>query len=116
MAKPHKQYVPCLYNCKAGSFGQSDGEMPKTFQHKSEDYAQKSVYKKKSEVDKSHHRDIVIKHLGLESSDNAKANAIIIANANIGLNCQNIVPGNVANWVSHNNHIVANSFGLNNHV
>ena len=46
-------------------------KMPKKFQHKSEDYAQKSVYKKKSKVDKSHHRDIVTKHLALESSDNA---------------------------------------------
>ena len=51
-------------------------KMPKKFQHKSEDYAQKSVCKKKSKVDKSHHRDIVTKHLALESSDHAKAQAI----------------------------------------
>ena len=44
-------------------------KMPKKFQHKSEDYAQKSVYNK-YKVDKSHHRDIVTKHLTLESSDN----------------------------------------------
>ena len=51
-------------------------KMPKKFQHKSEDYAQKCVYKKKSTVDKSHHRDIVTKHLALDSSDNDKAKAI----------------------------------------
>ena len=50
--------------------------MPKKFQHKSEDYAQKAVYKKKSKVDKSHHRGIVTKHLSLESSDNGKGQAI----------------------------------------
>ena len=51
-------------------------KLPKKFDKKAEDYAQKSVYKKKSRTDKSKHRDQITKHLHWESSDNAKAKAI----------------------------------------
>ena len=51
-------------------------KLPKKFDKKAEDYAQKSVYKKKSRADKSKHRDQITKHLHWESSDNAKAKAI----------------------------------------
>ena len=46
--------------------------LPKKFDKKSEDYTQKSVYKKKSRDDKSKHRDQITKHLHWESSDNTK--------------------------------------------
>ena len=51
-------------------------KLPKKFDKKAEDYAQKSVYQKKSRTDKSKHRDQITKHLHWDSSDNAKAKAI----------------------------------------
>ena len=48
-------------------------KLPKKFEKKSEDYAQKSVYKRTSRADKTKHRDQITKHLHWESSDNAKA-------------------------------------------
>ena len=51
-------------------------KLPKKFDKKSEDYTQKSIYKKKSRCDKNKHRDQITKHLHWESSDNAKAQAI----------------------------------------
>ena len=51
-------------------------KLPKNFDKKNEDYAQKSVYKKKSKADKNKHKDQITKHLHWESSDNAKAQAI----------------------------------------
>ena len=41
-------------------------KLPKKFDEKSEDHAQKSVYKKKSRANKSKHRDQITKHLPLE--------------------------------------------------
>ena len=38
-------------------------KLPKKFDKKAEDYAQKSVYKKKSRANKSKHRNQITKHL-----------------------------------------------------
>ena len=51
-------------------------KLPKKFERKAEDYAQKSQYKKKSRVDKTKEKDQVTKYMNWESSDNTKANAI----------------------------------------
>ena len=50
-------------------------KLPKKFERKAEDYAQKSQYKKKSRVDKTKEKDQVTKYMNWESSDNTKANA-----------------------------------------
>ena len=51
-------------------------KLPKNFDKKSEDYAEKSVYKKKSKCDKNKHRDQITKHLHWKSSDKAQTQAI----------------------------------------
>ena len=51
-------------------------QLPKKYERKAEDYAQKSQYKKKSRVDKTKEKDQVTKYMKWESSDNSKANAI----------------------------------------
>ena len=38
-------------------------KLPKKFDKKNDDYAQKSVYKKKSKADKTKYRDQITKHL-----------------------------------------------------
>ena len=57
-------------------FGKTFRKVTQNFDKKSEDYAQKSVYKKKSKSDKNKQKDQITKHLHWESSDNAQAQAI----------------------------------------
>ena len=49
---------------------------PNKFDKKNDDYAQKSVYKKKSKVDKTKHRNQIRKHLHWERSHNGKTPAV----------------------------------------